>query len=167
MEWLQEHMRRHLAEAKGESNVFSLRPQTSSAEEVGVRAVELVERAIQHIQTVEEEAAARHARAETLARNAFEELKSAVERVRAAESAHRAAEARVDGATARLREMEIELERTAASAAAAQTRIAAGEERVRDAEKRATEAENALKRIETLVHTLMLEKRLSRGEVAA
>ncbi len=167
MEWLQEHMRRHLAEAKGESNVLSLRPQTSSVEEVGVRAVELVERAIQHIQTVEEEAAGRHARAETLARNALEELKSAEERVRAAESARWTAESRVDGATARLREMEIQLERAAASVAAAQTKIAAGEVRARDAERRATEAENALKRIETLIHTLMLEKRLSRGEVAA
>ncbi len=167
MEWLQEHMRKHLVEAKADSNVLSLRPQPSPAEEVGVRAVEMVERAIQHIQTVEEEAAARHARAETLARNALDELKSAEERVRAAESARRAAEARVDGATARLREMEIQLEQAAAGVAAAQTKISTAEERARDAERRATEAQDALKRIETLIHTMMLDKRFNRSEAAA
>lgn len=167
MEWLQEHMRKHLVETPRESNVLSLRAQPSPVEDIGVRAVELVERAIQHIQHTEEEAAARHARAEMLARNAIEELQKAEDRVRAAESARWAAEARVDGAGARLRDMEIELERAAANAAAAQTKISAADERAKDAEKRATEAENALKRIETLVHTMMLEKRLSTGEVAA
>ena len=160
MDWLDEHMRKHLAETPGESNVLTLRPQPSLIEEVGARTVELVERAIQHIQNVEEEAAATHARAETLARNALERLKLGEERVRAAESARQAAEARIEEATAKLRDMEIQLERTAANAAAA-------EERARDAERRATDAENALKRIETLVHTLMLEKRLSTGGVTA
>jgi len=112
MDWLDEHMRKHLAETPGESNVLTLRPQPSLIEEVGARTVELVERAIQHIQNVEEEAAATHARAETLARNALERLKLGEERVRAAESARQAAEARIEGATAKLRDMEIQLERT-------------------------------------------------------
>jgi chromosome segregation ATPase len=169
MEWLQQHMRKHLAEVQGEANVLSLRPHPIPVEDVGVRALELVERAIQYIQDTEQEAVERHARADTLARNAIEELSSAEERVRAAESARRAAEAQIDGTTAKLREMEIQLERTAANAAAAQTKISAAEKRAREAENRATEAENALKRIEAVIHALMLEKRLSdpRGKVAA
>jgi chromosome segregation ATPase len=169
MEWLQEHMRKHLAEAQGESNVLSLRPQPLPVEEVGVRAVDLVERAIQYIRDTEQAAAERHARAETLARSALEELKSAEERVRAAESARRAAEARTDGAIAKVREMEIQLERTAANAAAAQTKISVAEERARNAERRANEAESALKRIETVIHSLLLESRLTNSvaDVAA
>jgi hypothetical protein len=71
MDWLDEYMRKHLAEAPAESNVLTMRPQPSLIEEVGARTVELVERAIQHIQNVQEEAAATHARAETLARSAI------------------------------------------------------------------------------------------------
>jgi chromosome segregation ATPase len=169
MEWLQQHMRNHLAEIQGETNVLSLRPHPIPVEDVCVRALKLIERAIQYIQDTEQEAVERHARADTLARNAMEELNSAEERVGAAESARRAAEARIDGATAKLREMEGQLERTAANAAAAQTKISATEKRAREAENRAAEAENALKRIETVIHAIMLEKRLSdpRGEVAA
>jgi chromosome segregation ATPase len=167
MEWLQEHIRKHLAESHAESNVLNLRPQPSQAEDLGDRAVGLVERAIQHIRDVEQEAVARHARAETLARDAIQELNKAQERVRAAEAARWAAESCVDGATAKLREMEMQLERMAANAAAARTKIAAAEGRARDTEKRAAEAEKALERIETVIQTLLLEKRLSVSEVAA
>jgi chromosome segregation ATPase len=167
MEWLQQHMRKPIAEVQGETNVLSLRPQP--VDDVGLRALELVERALQYIRDTEQEAVERHARAEMLARNAIAELKSAGERVRAAELARRTAETQKDGATAKLREMEIQFERTAANAAAAQMKISVAEKRAREAESRASEAENALKRIETVIHALMLEKRLSapRGEVAA
>lgn len=170
MEWLQERMRRHLAEAPWtglpNSNVLALRPQPS-AEEVGGRAVDLAERAVRHIRNVEQEAAERHARAEMLARNAIEKLNKAEERVNTAESARREASARVDEMSARLRDVELQLERTAASAAVAQTKAATAEQRMRDAERRATEAEDTIKRIEKALRTLLSEERLSACEIAA
>src|SRR3954464_14470752 len=104
MEWLQRHMRNHAPEAQSESNVLSLRVQPVPIEDVGVRALDLVERAIQHIRDTEQKAAERHAHADTLARGAIEQLKSAEERVRAAETARRAAEALSDEASAKLRD---------------------------------------------------------------
>ena len=172
MEWLQEHMRKILDEAEEhtpKSNVLSLLPQISPAEDVGVRALELVERAIKYISDTQDEVAARHARAETLARNAIERLKSAEERVYAAESAHQAAVVRIADVCAQLREAEIQLERTAANATSAQTRISAAEERARVAEMRAIDAENALKRIEAVIRTQIFETRPSsrRREIVA
>jgi chromosome segregation ATPase len=166
VEWLQDHMRKHSVDAQRESNVLSLRP-SSQDEQFGLRAVELAERAIQHIRDTEQQAADRHARAEALARNAIEELQKAEHRVRAAEHARRAIEARFDQAHATLRDMEIQLERAAADAAAAQTKISAAQEETRNAEKRAAEAENALKRIETMLDALLAERRLSTRQIAA
>ena len=166
MNWLQEHMRKHLVEAHGHSNVLSLRPQPSD-EQLGLRAVELAERAIEHVRDTERKAADRHACAEALARNAIQKLNKAEDRVRVAESAHRSIEAQLEQAYATMRNIEIELERTAADAAAAQTRILAAQEEAREAEKRATEAENALKRIEAILETMFLQKRLPARQIAA
>ena len=165
MEWLQEHMRKHLGEAQRETpetpkgNVLSLRPQAVPAKNVGAAALELVERTIELFKDAKNEAAAK----ERLARDAIEKLRSAEEWVRGAEAARRAAEARVDEVSAKLRDVEMALERRTANSAAAQTKIFAAEERARDAEERASEAENALKRIETMIRTLISEKR---GEIS-
>jgi hypothetical protein len=167
MEWLQHHMRERLAEAQSESNVLSLRPSLTPTEEVGAKALKLVERAIEHIRHTEQESAERHARADVLARKSVEQLNSAEERARGSEMARRAAEAQVERASVKLRHMETELERAAAELAAAQTEILASENRARDAEKRATEAENALKRIATSIYAFLVERRLSTSEVAA
>ena len=105
MEWLQEHMRKRLAEFHGESNVLSLQAQTLQDEQLGLRAVGLAERAIQHIRDTEQQAADRHARAEALARDAIENVKKAEDRVRDAEYSRRAMEARFEQADARLRDM--------------------------------------------------------------
>ena len=167
MEWLQHHMRQHFAEAQSETKVLSLRPNLTPTEEVGAKAVELVERAIEHIRHTEQDAAERHARADMLARKSIEQLNSAEERARGAEMARRAAEAQVERASVKLRQMEVELERVAAELAAAQTKISVTENRARDAEKRATDAANALKRIETSIYALLVERRLSTPEIAA
>ncbi len=167
MEWLQHHMRKHLVEGHSEANVLSLRHQPSLTPGTGARALELVERAIEYIRRTEQDSAERHARAESLARNAIEQLNTAAERLRFSEAARRAAEGQFEGAAAKLRETETELERTAAALTAAQTKISAVESRAHEAEMRATEAENALKRIEASVNSLLLARQLSSGEVAA
>ncbi len=167
MEWLQEHMRQHLAEAHGESNVFSLRPNDTQAEAVGAKALDLVERAIEHIQHTEQDAAERRAHADMLARKAIEQLNAAEEKARGSEMARRSAETQAERASVKLLQMEKERERLLSELAAAQTKISATEHRARDAEKRATEAENALKRIETSIHSLLVERRLLAGEVEA
>jgi hypothetical protein len=150
MEWLQDRMRKLLAEGQSESNVFDLRPQLAQPEDPTLRAVALVERAVRHIQDTEREAAARHAHAETLARKAIEEVNKAQELARAAESARRKAEAQVQEVTARVQAMEFHL--------------AAAEELARNAEKRAVEAEDALKRIESAIHGVFESKRLCSRE---
>ncbi len=167
MEWLQHHMRKHLAEAEGASNIISLDPQLRATEDLGAKAVELVQRAIEHIRHTEQDAAERHARADMLARNAIEQLNTVQERARCSELARRAAEAQVERTSVKLQQMEMELERAAAELAAAQTKIRVTENRARDAEERATEAENALKRVETMIHAFLFEKRLSTGDIAA
>ncbi len=167
MDWLQHHMRTRLAEAQSDSNVLSLRPALTPTDEVGAKAIGLVERAIAHIRQTEEEAADRHARADMLARNAIEQVKMAEERARASDLARRAAEAQAERASVKIRQIEMDLERMAAELATAQTKISATEIRAREAEKRAGEAENALERIEKSIHALLSERRFSSGEVAA
>jgi len=168
MEWLQEHMRKRLAEAEAESTVVSLGRQASQDDHLGLRAVELAERAMNHIRNAEQQAADRYARAEALARHAIDELRKAEERVRAAEYARRAIEAQFEQAAARLGEMEIQLERAEANAAAAaETKIRAAQEQARAADKRAADAESALKRIETMLDTILMEKNLSPHRRAA
>jgi chromosome segregation ATPase len=167
MEWLQHHMRKHLAEAEGATNIISLAPRLTATEELGAKALKLVQRAIEHIRHAEQDAVEKDARADMLARNAIEQLNTMQERARCSELACRAAEAQVERTSVKLQHMEMELERAAAELAAAQTKIRATENRARDAEKRATEAENALKRIETMINALLFDKRLSTGDIAA
>src|SRR5215813_6832060 len=112
MEWLRQRTRTHVDDPHGEtqtSNILTLHPAVD--EDVGARALCLLEKAVQYIRETEGEAAARHDRAEALARNAIDQLKSAQERVRAAESANRAAEARTEQVSTRLRDVELQLER--------------------------------------------------------
>jgi len=167
VQWLEDHMRKHLVDADRENNVLVLRPQSPQDEHVSLRIVELAERAIQHVRDTERQAADRHARAEALARNAIEELQKAERRVRAAECARLAIEARFEQVHATLRETEIQLERAAADAEAAQTQTSAALEPARNAEKRAAEAENALKRVETMLVALLSDKKLSSPQIAA
>ncbi len=167
MEWLQNHMRQHVAGAQSGTNVLSLRLGLSPTEQAGAKALELVERAIEHIRQTEQDAAERQARADMLARKSIEQLNTAEERARGSELARRAAEAQLERASVKLRQMDTELERAAAQLAAAQTKISASENRAREAEKRATDAENALKRIETSIYALLGESRWSSPERAA
>ena len=162
MYWLREHMRDRTASCNaGDSaeNILSFRCPPSVANDVGGTALDLLQQVAEFIREVEDHANERHARAETLARSAIEELKTAQDRVRSAESERRAAEARIEEVGDRVRQVEKAFERAASTIAAAEAQISAAEERARNTEMRATEAENALKRIEAAIRTEILDKR--------
>ena len=168
MDWLQDHMRKHLAQPDGDGNILRLRAQAQTPpEQLSLRAVKAAERVIQHIRDTEQDAADRHARSEAIARDAIEELSRAEERMRAAEQARRASEARCAQADAKLRSMEADLERATANAAAFQTKLSVAERAAREAERRATEAETALKRIETMIDALFVQQGQSMQQTAA
>ncbi|HEY1542380.1 MAG TPA: hypothetical protein VGG01_08220 [Xanthobacteraceae bacterium] len=160
MDWMQQHMRRHLAEGQGEPNVLSLRSEPAQSGEVGAKTLELVERAVEHIRQTEQAAAERHARAEMLARRTIEQVNAAEERARSSEMALRAAETQAERNSLKLQQMELELQRAATELAAARTDTSAAESRARDAERRAAEAENALKSVEATIRRLLTERGL-------
>lgn len=145
MEWLQQHMRRHLEEGQRESNVLSFRPQVSPAEAAGAGTLELLEQAIAHILRTEE---------------------AAEERARGLEMARRAAESQVEREAMKLHEMTLALERAGTELAAARLEVSAAESRARDAERRATDAEDAMKSIATTMHVFLSEKQKSMGAAA-
>ena len=96
--WLREHMRDHIANysaVDSAENILDFRRPPNSAKNPGAAALDLVYQAAELIGDVDNYAAEREARAETLAKQAIEKLKIADDRVRSAESARLAAEAEI------------------------------------------------------------------------
>jgi hypothetical protein len=141
----------------------------------GAAALDVVYQAAELIQDVNNYAVERHARAESLARQAIEKLKIAHDCVQSAESGRRAAEAEIKEfsdrvekeLSVRLQEVEKVVEQTASRIAATEAQLSAAEQRAITAEVRATEAENALRRIEEAIRTQILEKRLGDSSMRA
>jgi hypothetical protein len=159
--WLREHMRDHIANTSvvdSAENIFSFRRPPYSAKNPGAAALDLVYQAAELIRNVDDHAAERQARAETLAKQAIEELKIAHARVRSAESERRAAEAEIKELSVRVQEVEKAMERATSHMATAETQLSAAEQRTRTSEMRANEAENALRRIEEAIRTRILGK---------
>ena len=158
---LREHMRAHIANysAVGSAeNILSLRRPPNSETSPGAAVLNLIYQAADLIRDVDDCAAERQARAETLAKQAIEELKIAHARVRSAESERRAAEAEIKELSVRVQEVEKAMERATSHVAAAETQLSAAEQRTRTSEMRANEAENALRRIEEAIRTRILGK---------
>ena len=168
-DWLREHMRDHIANYTAfdsAENVLSFgRPQNSETGP-GAAALNLVYQAADLIKDVDNYAAERQSRAETLAQQAIEKLKIAHDCVRSEQSGRLAAEAKFKEfsdrlereISVRLREVEQVMEQTTARIAATEVELSVAEQRARAAEMRANEAENALKRIEDAIRTRILEK---------
>ena len=167
--WLREHMRDHIANHRAPDsaeNVLSFRHPPNSAVNPGVAALDVVYQAAELIRDVDNYAAERQTRAETLAKQAIEKLKDAHDCVRTAESRALAAEAKIKEFSdrvemefsVRVREIEEGMERAASRMAATEAQLSAAEQRARNAEMRADEAEKALKRIEETIRTRILEK---------
>ncbi len=168
-DWLQEHMRDHIANSsalESPENVLSFRCPPNSETDPGAAALNLVYQAAEHIRDVDDCAAERQDRAETLAKQAIEMLKIAEARVRSAESARLAAEAEIKEFSDRvekelsikLQEVEEAMEQTASRIAATEAQLSTTEQRARTADMRADEAENTLKRIEEAIRIQILEK---------
>jgi hypothetical protein len=168
--WLREHMRDHLANHRAPDsaeNVLSFRYPPNSVSNPGAAALEVVYQAAELIRDVDNYAAERQTRAETLAKQAIEKLKNAHECVRNAESRTLAAEAKIKEFSdrvekefsVRVREIEEGMERAASRMAATEAQLSNAEQRARNAEMRAVEAEKALKHIEETIRTRILEKR--------
>jgi hypothetical protein len=160
--WLREHMRDHIANHSAldsAENVLSFRHPPNSANNPGAAALDVVYQAADLIRDVDNYAAERQARAETLAKQAIEKLKIAHDCVRSAESRTLAAEAKIKEFSVRLQEIEEGMERAASRMAATEAQLSAAEQRARNAEIRADEAEKALKRIEETIRARILEKR--------
>ena len=110
------------------------------------------------IRDVDDYAAERQARAETLAQQTIEKVEIAEARVQSAESGRLAAEAETKEFSNRLQEVEKVMEQTASRMAATEAQLSTAEQRAGTAELRANEAEDALKRIEEAIRTQILEK---------
>ena len=167
--WLREHMRDHIANHSAldsAENVLSFQSSPNSKMNPGAAALDVVYQAAELIRDVDNYATERHARAETLARQAIEKLKIAHDCVQSAESRRLAAEAEIkefsdrleNELSVRLQEVEKVVEQTASRIAAAEAQLIAAEQRARIAEARATEAENALRRIEEAIRIQIIEK---------
>jgi len=176
--WLRDHMRDHIANHSAldsPENVLSFQSSPNSKMNPGAAALDVVYQAAELIRDVDNYAAERHARAETLARQAIEKLKIAHDCVQSAESRRLAAETGIrefsdrleNELSVRLQEVEKVVEQTASRIAAAEAQLFAAEQRARIAEARATEAENALRRIEEAIRTRILEKRLGNSSMRA
>jgi chromosome segregation ATPase len=168
-DWLQEHMRDHIANSsalESPENVLSFRCPPNSETDPGAAALNLVYQAAEHIRDVDDCPAERQDRAETLAKQAIEMLEIAEARVRSAESARLAAEAEIKEFSDRvekelsikLQEVEEAMEQTASRIAATEAQLSTAEQRARTADMRADEAENTLKRIEEAIRIQILEK---------
>ena len=169
-DWLQEHMRDHIANQSAPNsaeNVLSFRHPPNSANNPGMAALDVVYQAAELIRDVDNYAAERQARAETLAKQAIEKLKTAHDCVRTAESRTLAAEAKIKDFSDRVekefnvkvREIEEGMERAASRMAVAEAQLSAAEQRARNAEERADEAEKALKHIEETIRTRNLREK--------
>ena len=167
--WLREHMRDHIANHSAldsAENVLSFQSSPNSKMNPGAAALDVVYQAAELIRDVDNYAAERHARAETLARQAIEKLKIAHDCVQSAESRRLAAETGIrefsdrleNELSVRLQEIEEAMEQTASRIAAAEAQLSAAEQRARTAEMRANDAENALKRIEEAIRSRILDK---------
>jgi chromosome segregation ATPase len=160
--WLREHMRDHIGNHSAldsAENVLSLRRPPNSETSPGAAVLNLIYQAADLIRDVDDYAAERQARAETLAKQAIEKVEIAEARVQSAESGRLAAEAETKEFSDRLQEVEKVMEQTASCIAATEAQLSAAEQRARTAEMRADEAEDALKRIEEAIRTQILEKR--------
>ena len=161
-DWLREYMRDRIANysAVGSAeNILSLRRPQNSETSPGAAVLNLIYQAADLIRDVDDCAAERQARAETLAKQAIEKVEIAEARVRSAESGRLAAEAETKEFSDRLQEVEKVMEQTASRIAATEAQLSAAEQRARTAEMQADEAEDALKRIEEAIRTQILEKR--------
>ena len=159
--WLREHMRTHIANysAVGSAdNIVNLRRPPNSETGPGATVLNLIYQAADLVRDIDDHAAERHARAETLAKQAIENVEIAEARVRSAESGRLEAEAETKEFSDRLREVEKVMEQTASRIAATEGQLSAAEQRARTAEMRADEAEDALKRVEEAIRTQILEK---------
>jgi exonuclease VII large subunit len=167
--WLREHMRDHIANhgaLDSAENVLSFQSSPNSKMNPGAAALDVVYQAAELIRDVDNYAAERHARAETLARQAIEKLKIAHDCVQSAESRRLAAEAEIKEFSDRvgkelsvkLQKIEEAMEQTASRIAATEAQLSAAEQRARTAEMRANDAENALKRIEEAIRSRILAK---------
>ena len=167
--WLREHMRDHIANHSAldsAENVLSFQSSPNSKMNPGAAALDIVYQAAELIRDVDNYAAERHARAETLARQAIEKLKIAHDCVQSAESRRLAAEAEIQEFSDRvgkelsvkLQKVEEAMEQTASRIAATEAQLSAAEQRARTAEIRANDAENALKRIEEAIRSRILAK---------
>lgn len=179
-DWLPEPMQENIfidVALDAAENVVSFRQRPNPLQIPGSIALDLIHRAAELFEEVNDHASERLARAEQLAKEAIEDLKIAHDRVQSAESGRLAAESefrelkgRIDEELCvRLQAIEKIMERAASRVATTNAQLSAVEQRARSAEARATEAENALKRIEEAIQTQILGKRLldHSGEAAA
>ena len=136
-------------------NILSFRRPLYSAKDFtkspGAAAMELVNQAAEHIKNVDDHAAERHARAETLVKQAIEQLKIAHVRVQSADKLEKECSVKVQDA-------EKLLEQASSRIAAVEAELSAAKQRAKAAERRANEAENALKHIEEALRTRIVEK---------
>src|SRR5665811_2189388 len=108
-DWLGEHMRNHIADysAVGSAgNILSLRRPQNSETSPGAAVLNLIYQAADLIRDVDDYAAERQARAETLAKQSIEKVEIAEDRVQSAESGRLAAEAETKEFSDRLQEVE-------------------------------------------------------------
>lgn len=169
-DWLPEPMQENIfgdVALDGAENVVSFPRRPNPLKIPGSIALDLIHRAAELFEEVNDHASERLARAEQLAKEAIEDLKIAHDRVQSAEAGRLAAESefrdfrdRIDEELCvRLQVIEKIMERAASRVAATNAQLSAVEQRARLAETRATQAENALKRIEEAIQTQILEKR--------
>ena len=161
VDWLREHMRDHIANnsaVDSAEDILSLKRPPNSETKPGAAALNLVYQAAEIIREVDNYAAEKQVRAETLVKQAIEKLEIADARVRSAESVRLAAEAEIKELRDRLQEAEKVMEQTASRMAATEAQLSAAEQRAGTAELRANEVEDALKRVEEAIRTRILEK---------
>ena len=135
VDWLREHMRDHIANnsaVDSAEDILSLKRPPNSETKPGAAALDLVYQAAELIREVDNYAAERQARAETLAKQAIEKLEIADARVRSAESVRLAAEAEIKELRDRLQEVEKVMEQTASRMAATEAQLSAAEQRARE-----------------------------------
>ena len=119
MHWLRTHMRNHIGNDRPvgpEKNILSFRRPLHSAENSkntisGATALDLVCQAAEIIRNNDDYAAEKQARAETLAKQAIEELKIAHARVHSAEAKQQAAEAALKNLIVKVDNLERAIER--------------------------------------------------------
>jgi len=164
-DWLRQYMRDRMA-ALGAANSTEgiLLPFPHSPKiNPGAAALELVHQVAELIQDIDNSAAEKQARAESLVSKAIEKLKLAQDQVDAANAKSISLEAEVrkisDQFESELKAAESVIERTKSRIAAAEAELSAANHRAKTAEERALAAESALKRIEQTLRTKVLERK--------